>query len=61
MFKKPIRRTTVLNDVGRANKMRTENYPFTCKKAVTGDPDKSNGREERLTGEVSRENGRKVM
>lgn len=41
--------------------MRTENDPFTCKKAVTGDLDKSNGREERLTGEMSRKNGRKVM
>lgn len=41
--------------------MRTESDPFTCKKAITGDPDESNGREERLTGEVSRKNGRKVM
>lgn len=35
--------------------------PSICKKAVPSDLDKSNGREERLTGGVSRKNGRKEM
>lgn len=51
MSQKPIkknsewegRRTTVSNDAGQASKVRTENEPSTCKKAVISDRDKSNG------------------